>query len=105
MRNNDAPIDTPEAEARAAVVLAMFRARATELQMIISADGRISEHDAAILLKIHRDTLRRKRNEGSGPKGYTIGVGKSQISYRLTDLARYVEKNRQGTDQAGQDRV
>jgi hypothetical protein len=83
----------------------MFRRRATELKMTISADERISEHDAATLLEIHRDTLRRWRNEGSGPVDYEIGVGKSQFSYRLADLARYVEKKRHGSGQTVRDRA
>src|SRR4051794_18372103 len=86
------------AEARAAMVLAMLRRRAVELAMLISGDERVSESDAAKLLEIHSDTLRRRRNEGTGPEPYEIGVGKSSFSYRLNDLARYVEKKRQGTD-------
>jgi hypothetical protein len=98
VRQSLPPAATPTvaAEARGALCLALFLRRASELDMAISADERISEQDAATLLEIHRDTLRRWRNEGCGPDSYALGVGRSQISYRLTDLARHVEKKRSG---------
>jgi hypothetical protein len=105
MTAKDRPQLTEASQARAALCLALFRRRTAELGMLISGDERISERDAATLLEVHPDTMRRKRAEGSGPDSYAIGVGKSQFSYRLADLVRFVEKNRHGTDQTVRERV
>lgn len=58
----------------------------------ISADLRISELHAAQLLGYTAGHLKNLRQDGKGPQFYHRGVGGSRISYRLTDLAMWVEK-------------
>jgi hypothetical protein len=86
-----------DAKTRIALCLALLKLRASDLGMAISADERISEHDAAALLEVHPDTMRRWRAEGCGPAEYKLSVGRSRYSYRLADLASHVEKKRHET--------
>jgi hypothetical protein len=62
-------------------------AAAAASAMTVSGDGRVSEVDAAQLLGVHADTLRKWRTAGEGPDHFRIG---GAISYSLTDLAGYI---------------
>lgn len=64
-----------------------IRARA----IAISADGRIGERDAASLLGYNQGWFRQMRGEGSGPPFYRLGVAGAKVSYRVDDLAMWVE--------------
>ena len=80
------------------LTLAHLRRATRDCQFKVTADDRISEHNAARLLQVHSDTLARWRAEGSGPTPYGIGVGRAKVSYRLLDLALYIELHREKID-------
>lgn len=63
--------------------------------LIMSADQRVSEVDAATLLCINPATLKNLRQEGSAPVSYRVSVGGCRVSYRLFDLAVWIEKKRE----------
>lgn len=66
--------------------------------MEISADLRVSEKDAAVLIGYSAAHLKALRQAGEGPRSYRIGVAGSRISYRFDDLASWVEVAREGTN-------
>jgi hypothetical protein len=62
----------------------------------ITADDRIGEADAAELIGYAPSTLKTMRGTfGTGPAWYRAPVGRAQISYRLEDLANWVEEKRE----------
>lgn len=63
--------------------------------MVISGDRRVAESDAARLLGLAHGTLRNLRQEGRGPRAYSIGMNGARISYRLDDLASWIEAARE----------
>lgn len=75
--------------------LARLRATALELGARISGDDRIGERDAARLLGIEPDTLGKQRQEGRAPPHYRAPIGGSRISYKLSDLAAWLEERRE----------
>jgi hypothetical protein len=91
-------IEPSAREARIAAATLQLFDLAGALGFTISADGRVGEPDAATLLRLHRDTLARKRVEGSGPPAYGIGIGRFRISYRLRDIAHWIEEHREKFD-------
>ena len=76
------------------LTLAQLRRAVRDLQMPLSADERISEADAARLLCLRSDSLARKRLDGSGPASYGLPLGKAKITYRLADIASWLEQRR-----------
>jgi hypothetical protein len=86
-------ITTPRGT-RVELTCARLRRAAIDSEMLVSGDDRISEHDAARLLGMHSDTLARKRLDGSGPTAYGRPLGRAKISYRLLDLATWLEGGR-----------
>jgi hypothetical protein len=85
---------TPQAR-RIELTLAALRRAARDYQMDVTADDRISEASAAKLLKLHPDTLAKKRGEGSGPTAYAFPLGRAKVSYRVIDLAVWIESRRE----------
>ncbi len=63
-------------------------------QMTMSGDQRVSGADAAQLLGISTGGLKLIRQEGRGPTPYMHGVGGGGFSFRLVDLARWIEEGR-----------
>ena len=61
----------------------------------MSADKRVGEAAAAALLGWTHDSLRNKRAEGKAPPAYRIGIGAAKVTYRITDLARWIEEQRE----------
>tara|TARA_R110002124_G_scaffold141679_1_gene306228 strand:+ start:16646 stop:16927 length:282 start_codon:yes stop_codon:yes gene_type:complete len=61
----------------------------------VTADGRIGEADAAVLLGYQLASLQNLRTMGGGPAHYKRRAGTSKISYRLCDLAGWVEQTRE----------
>ena len=57
----------------------------------ISGDGRIGERDAATLLGWSESSLRNARTEGRGPRFYRLGGGGHRVTYRIPDLAQWIE--------------
>lgn len=70
-----------------ACLLTEVRARG----LAMSADERIGERDAATLLNYAPRWFAQMRHEGSGPAFYRLGVGGAKVSYRLQDLAMWIE--------------
>jgi hypothetical protein len=56
-----------------------------------SGDQRVGEVDAAALLGWEVGSLRNARTEGRGPPHYRVGGGGSKVSYRIYDLAVWLE--------------
>ncbi|WP_162567555.1 hypothetical protein [Variovorax sp. SRS16] len=76
--------------------MAMIREAATERQIIMSADMRVSERDAASLIGYtNANSLKNLRQAGQGPVFYHRPVNGSRVSYRLMDLAMWVEERRE----------
>ena len=78
---------------------ALLRQAALAGGMAITADGRISESAAAELIGYQPATLRTMRNTfGTGPTWYRAPAGGAQVSYRLADLAAWLEAKREGSN-------
>jgi hypothetical protein len=82
-------------EDRIEQTLVLLRAAAIEQVMPITGDDRVGEGCAASLLGIEAETLAKKRQEGKAPPSYRVPVGGARVSYRLVDLARWVEAQRE----------
>lgn len=68
-----------------------------EYSFLVTADERVGETEAAVLLGYAAETLRNMRSLGTGPAHYKRGVGGGRASYRLSDLAEWIEQAREGT--------
>ena len=89
---------TDESNARVAAidtVAEVLRATALSLGISLSGDGRVSEEGAARLIGYSKGHLKRIRQEGNGPVCFHIGVDGSRLSYRLSDLAAFIESMRE----------
>jgi hypothetical protein len=82
-------------EARIEATTLALRAAAIEQQMSISGDDRVGEASAAALLGFENESLAKRRSEGKGPVAYKVPVGGAKVSYRLSDLARWIEQSRE----------
>lgn len=80
--------DRIEASAR------LFFAAVRENGMMVSGDGRVSEIDAGMLLGLAPGVIRNLRAEGSGPVAFRAPINGSRWSYRLVDLAGWIENRR-----------
>jgi len=77
----------------ATAALLLDAAHAAEIP--VTADRRVSEAAAAELLGYTVSWLRALRDAGTGPRFYNLGIGGStgtRLSYRLTDLACWIER-------------
>ncbi|MCZ2099465.1 MAG: hypothetical protein LC121_25030 [Anaerolineae bacterium] len=74
----------------AAALLDEARARG----IVVSADGRVGEADAARLIGMAPESLRNARSEGTAPPHYKVSIAGARISYRLADVAVWLEKFR-----------
>lgn len=81
-----------------ALTIARFELAAKERGFAVSADLRVSEKDAAILIGYSAAYLKAMRQAGEGPRSYRIGVAGSRVSYRFDDLASWVEVAREETN-------
>jgi hypothetical protein len=81
----------PEAVQATAAVL---RAAADELGIVRTADDRVSEESAAVLIGYSAKTLRNMRSEALGPPFFQLACGGSKVSYRVRELAEWVESRR-----------
>ena len=73
---------------------ALLVTAATVAGFTVSADQRVGERDAARLLGSAPAYLKTLRQEGKGPVSYQRGIGGCRISYRLADLAGWIESAR-----------
>jgi hypothetical protein len=74
----------------------MLGEAARALGAVVSGDGRIAELDAARLLGLSVSRLKQLRAEGAGPAAYRLGLNGCRLSYRLADLAAWLEARRDG---------
>jgi len=84
-------------QARSSATVAQFRKAAAKLEMFVTGDDRVNEDDAAKLLGYSAGTLRNMRSAGGGPCFFNRPLGGFSKSYRLVDLARWVERAREET--------
>jgi hypothetical protein len=61
----------------------------------VSADMRVSERDAAKMAGYAHGSFKNLRNEGKGPTYYNRAVAGCRVSYRLMDLAAWLEERRE----------
>lgn len=80
---------------RAAQTARALEEAAREAKMFISGDGRISEADCGRLLGYSVAYLKNMRSEGKGPQAFRVGMNGCRLSYRLIDVAMWVESNRE----------
>ena len=93
-------MDGGEFEDRVERTTGSLRRAAIAAGVVMSGDLRVGEQDAATLLGISAGYLKRLRQEDRGPPAYGIGVGGGRVSYRLPDIARFVEQRRDQIDPA-----
>lgn len=60
----------------------------------VTGDGRVGEAVAAGLLGFAETTMANKRGEGSGPRYFRIGGHGHRVTYRLADIAEWIESSR-----------
>lgn len=82
-------------EGRTEVTAARLHQAAKEAGYWVSGDGRIGESDLAKLLGITPASLANKRRDGSGPKAFTLAGGGHRITYRLDEVAAWIEAHRE----------
>jgi hypothetical protein len=79
------------------------RASATEELLVDSAreagyhvtgDQRIGEADLAALLGMNAGSLANKRREGKGPPCYSLAAAGHRVTYRISDVAAWIEARR-----------
>lgn len=68
-------------------IAGQLHAAAVAAGMRLSGDLRVGATDAAELLDVHPDSMRRWRNAGEGPAVVLLA---GRITYRLADLASYL---------------
>lgn len=60
----------------------------------ISADGRMGEADVAAMIGLTPATMANKRREGTAPMAYELGGRGHRVTYRIIDVARWIEAHR-----------
>lgn len=85
----------PTLEERVKATAAALLACANKNSIAVSADQRVSEADAAGLIGMAPTSLKNLRSEGGAPASYRAPVNGSRISYRLYDLAVWIEGKRE----------
>lgn len=84
-----------EKQARTEVCYQKLRAAVIDRGYPLTADERVTENDAAELLGYVAGSLKNLRTLGVSPPFYRKPVGGCRISYRLTDLAEWIESARE----------
>jgi hypothetical protein len=75
---------------RIAETAAMLERAVRDAGHLLTGDGRVSESVAAQLIGISTGHLRRLRRHSELP-GHRLGLNGARISYRLVELARFIE--------------
>lgn len=88
---NNQRIPAPDLAERIADCLATLEASALASSIPVTGDGRVSEADAAGLVGLAAGTLRNLR-AGTCPLPFYKIAGR--VTYRLADLAAYIEHQR-----------
>lgn len=72
----------------------MLEAACREAGHGITGDGRVGESVAAELLGFEATTLANRRGEGKAPRHFRIGGFGHRVTYRLVDIAEWIESSR-----------
>lgn len=84
------PTDDLDQRVRATTEVLLVAIAQREIEM--TADQRVGEAAAACLVGLAPGSLKNARSEGRGPeKFYRLTVGGSRVSYRVQDIARWIE--------------
>lgn len=86
-----------ELQRRVSATVERLRAVVGERNVFLTADDRISEVDAASLVGYAPGSLRNMRASGGGPAFFNRPLGGSAKSYRLEDIANWLEQSREVT--------
>jgi len=81
-------------DARILETVAMFRRRCERDRLHLTGDDRVSEESAAALIGLSPGTLRNLRTSREGPVPFRAGLNGCRVSYRLADLAHWIEERR-----------
>lgn len=73
----------------------LLLAACREHAFTVTADLRVSENAAAVLLGYQAKTLQNMRGLGTAPPHYRRAVDGGKVSYRLVDLAQWIEVTRE----------
>lgn len=93
------PVQTDDLAVRVQRTADLLRAAVTARAIFITADERIGEADAADLTGYAVATLKNLRALGVGPIYFSRAAGPGgKVSYRLDDLARWIERARANED-------
>lgn len=84
----------PTRDDRIAATARMLEAACRESGHSITGDGRVGDVAAADLLGFTTSTLANWRTAGQGPTHFRIGGHGHRVTYRLTDLAAWIESSR-----------
>ncbi|MGO1080140.1 hypothetical protein [Inquilinus sp. CA228] len=84
----------PPADRIAMTVDLLRRALREEADAVLTGDDRVDRDTAARLLRVAPQTLDQWRKLGQGPAHYARGWDKGRVSYRLHDIAQYIEQGR-----------
>lgn len=71
-----------------------LEAAAREQGFFITPDDRVSAANAAKLIGMAAGTLKNYRDMGEGPIYYKVPCSNGNISYRITDIAFWIENSR-----------
>jgi hypothetical protein len=84
-----------DVDARILSTLDVFERACRDSGIAVTADRRVSEADATLLLGYAPGSLKNLRTLGAAPPHYRRAAGGGRISYRLSDLAAWVEAGRE----------
>lgn len=82
-----------DGRAEATADLLLLAARAAGYH--VTGDLRVGESDLAALLGITCGALANKRREGKGPACYSLPAGGHRVTYRIADVAAWIEARRE----------
>ncbi|SDJ10673.1 hypothetical protein [Billgrantia gudaonensis] len=85
----------PQAEKRAEQTAVQLREACERDGVYLTADDRVAEESAAALIGMAAGSLKNCRQLGNGPDYYRCPAGGSRISYRLIDIAYWIENRRE----------
>ncbi|ABE44887.1 hypothetical protein [Polaromonas sp. JS666] len=96
MRNTylDDQARAADLQARAEATRLLLRAKCQEAGCVVAADERVTEEAAAQLIGMTQGGLKNMRHQGRAPVAYNLPVERSRVSYRLLDLALWIEQKR-----------
>lgn len=60
----------------------------------ITSDDRIGEAELSALIGFSKGTLANRRREGKAPRHYTLPGKGHRVTYRLSDVAEWIEVHR-----------